>query len=116
VLAHYVAGLAVECLLRAYRLRLDTAFDERHDLRELAKHSGFWEIVPGHQRKAIGVKFSEVMERWQNNHRYRCEDSLKRFLKQKKLYSKIKGNFVKESSRKIVDAALDVVTIGAKAW
>ena len=32
VLAHYVAGLAVECMLRAYRGRIDPVFYGRHDL------------------------------------------------------------------------------------
>lgn len=32
-LSNYLAGLAVECLLRAYSHRLDDTFDARHDLR-----------------------------------------------------------------------------------
>jgi len=36
----YAAGLAVESLLRAYRVLRDPAFDERHDLRLLLAESG----------------------------------------------------------------------------
>jgi len=31
-LAMYISGLAVECILRAFRLLKDPTFDERHDL------------------------------------------------------------------------------------
>ncbi len=33
--AMYASGLAVECLLRAFRLLNDPSFDERHDLWQL---------------------------------------------------------------------------------
>jgi hypothetical protein len=116
VLAHYVAGLSVECLLRAYRCRITTIFDERHDLWALAKTSGFLNIVPDNQRPTINAALGEVVSRWQNDHRYRSEESLRRFLKEKKLYLRIKGDFVKENSRRIVNAAFDLVNIGDKAW
>ncbi|MBE0535291.1 MAG: HEPN domain-containing protein [Phycisphaerae bacterium] len=116
VLAHYVAGLAVECLLRAYRSRVSKTFDERHDLMEIFKKSGFGDIVPDSQRERIGAAIGDVVSRWQNDHRYRSEESLRRYLKKKKLNLKIKGDFVKENSRRIVNAAWDLVTIGAKAW
>ena len=38
--AIYFAGVAVECILRAYRVRIDPAFDSRHDLADLLKASG----------------------------------------------------------------------------
>lgn len=35
--AMYASGIAVECLLRAFRLLRNTSFDERHDLWQLWK-------------------------------------------------------------------------------
>jgi HEPN domain-containing protein len=116
VLAHYVAGLAVECLLRAYRYRLSKTFDERHDLTEIFNNSGFRDIVPDNQRDRIGAALGDVVSRWQNDHRYRSEESLRRYLRKKKLNVKVKGDFVKENSRRIVNAAWDLVSIGATAW
>jgi len=116
VLAHYVAGLAVECLFRAYRLRIDATFDERHDLRLLEKASGFSDIVPGSQRKIISAALGDVIARWQNDHRYRSEESLRRFLKERKLSLKVKGDFVKENSRRIANAALQLVNLGDTSW
>ena len=117
VLAHYVAGLAVECLLRAYLYRVNPKlFYSRHDLWELEKASGFSDIVPNSQRQKISAALGDVVSRWQNDHRYRSERSLRRFLTGKKLYWRIKGDFVKENSRRIVEAALELVNLGAMAW
>lgn len=46
VLCHYMSGLAVECLLRAYRFRKDPEFDSRHDLFALYHASGMADQIP----------------------------------------------------------------------
>jgi hypothetical protein len=43
-LAIYVGGLAVECLLRAYKTRRDASFDQRHDLLRLFSDSGMLSV------------------------------------------------------------------------
>src|SRR5262245_18567646 len=43
-LAMYCSGLAVECILRAYRWRIEPSFEGRHDLDDLFKASGLLEI------------------------------------------------------------------------
>ena len=57
-LAHYLAGLAVECHLRAYLRRKTSEFDSRHDLRDLATESGYYQIVPAVQVSGFSAKFS----------------------------------------------------------
>lgn len=115
-LAHYVAGLAVECMFRAYRVRIDPQFDEKHYLGKLAKASGFLDIISSERVEVISAALSEVEARWQNDHRFRSEESLRRFLVERKLYLRIKGDFVKESSRRIVNAATELVNLGARQW
>jgi len=39
-----------------------------------------------------------------------------RFLRKKKLHTKIKGDFVKANSRRIVNAAFELVNLGASVW
>ena len=68
-LSHYFAGLAVECLLRAY-LRSADKFDADHNLETLADKANFYELVPLAQRENYGAKFSEINQRWRSNHRY----------------------------------------------
>src|SRR5215831_2337061 len=50
-LAIYCGGLAVECILRAYRWRKAPSFEGRHDLKELFDASGFLRTSKERARK-----------------------------------------------------------------
>jgi hypothetical protein len=63
VLSYYAAGLAVKCMLRAYRYRVDRQFEERHDLYELAKAGRFFELVPDAQQAVMTASLLEVSTR-----------------------------------------------------
>ena len=65
--AHYWAGLAVECMLRAYRLGHQPGFDSRHDLAELARDSRFYDYVPSRQAREVAAAMLEVVVRWRND-------------------------------------------------
>src|SRR3954466_9232425 len=71
VLCHYVSGLAVECLLRAYRFRKNPEFDSRHDLFALYDASGMADQIPESEAFAVNAALAEVVRRWANDHRYR---------------------------------------------
>ena len=49
-LAIYVGGVAVECLLRAFKGRRDPTFDEKHDLLRLFAASGMLRVDPDRLR------------------------------------------------------------------
>ena len=118
-LAHYTAGLAVECLLRAYRRRSDPDFDSRHDLQQLYVASGFMHVVSsvGDRQRAAALTWLDVLlPRWRNNHRYLSERSFRHFLKQEGLDRGVRGNYVKENSRLVVDAASRLVQLGVGRW
>ncbi|HOO15982.1 MAG: hypothetical protein KBH81_01885 [Phycisphaerae bacterium] len=114
-LAHYIAGLAVECVLRAFKSRLDPVLDERHDLYQLAKGGRFFDRVSEKHLPDLLAAFGEVVARWDNGHRYRSESALRKFLVQRRLFSG-KGDLLRNSSRRIVNAALQVVSFGAQTW
>lgn len=114
VMAHYVAGLAVECILRAYRYRIDPVFDARHDLHSLYSLSQFGNIVSLDREEEISQAFVEVVRRWNNNYRYCSEHSLRNRLRQANLGRT--GKFVRESSRLIVIAAIKIVEQGVLHW
>lgn len=115
VLAVYAAGLAVECVLRAYRVRVDPEFSSRHDLWELAAEARFADLVPGLAEK-YAADLGAVAVRWSNNHRFRTAAALLKYLKRAGLDRRVKGDVLKENSRRIVNAALDLVTLGARLW
>ena len=50
-LAIYTGGLAVECILRAFRWNKDKSFEGRHDLEDLLRSSDFLSINEDRSRK-----------------------------------------------------------------
>lgn len=114
-LAHYVAGLAVECMLRAFKSRLDPILDERHDLNRLARRGRFFDRASETRLPILAAWLGEVVTRWDNGHRYRSESALRKFLTKRRLFVG-KGDLLTNSSRRIVNAAVEVVTYGAQQW
>ena len=114
VMAHYVAGLAVECIFRAYRYRIDPVFDARHNLEALYAAANFGAVIPPDQGPAVEAALAEVVRCWSSNHRFRSELALREYLRQANLGRT--GKFVRESSRRIVNAALVIVKQGEIHW
>lgn len=60
-LAMYAAGLAVECILRAFKMRRTNVFDDRHDLLLLFQASGMLDVDPDTIHSAgLSAKASEA--------------------------------------------------------
>lgn len=116
VLCHYAAGLAVECLLRAYRYRRDPAFDARHDLYLLFGLSGMQTRLSEAKAASALRALLLVAHRWNNDYRFRDEASLRRRLRSMGVHRGVRGDFVKESARLIVAAAGRFLQIGLTAW
>lgn len=116
VLSHYVAGVAVECMLRAYRFRRNPEFDARHDLYKLFHSSDIRQVLKLEEFYAANSAVASVSFRWANDFRYRSTEDLTRFLKRIGADRGIKGSVLKENARRSVEAAAEVVRIGAKAW
>jgi hypothetical protein len=122
VMACYVAGLAVECILLAYLAKTGLAREDRHDLRKLALRSGFWDAfadVPKRDRLS-GVLQELATRWWANSHRYRSEGELRAFLKGRGLFRidgiYVKGDLVEYCSRLAVNSANELVAAGVEKW
>ena len=116
VLTAYVSGLAVECMFRAYRGRIDPEFDSRHDLFELAREAKFADVIPPNLLPKYASDFGVVATRWNNSHRFRSEDALRRMLKHRQFDRRIKGDYLKENVRLMLDASSGIVTLGDQLW
>lgn len=128
-LAIYIGGVAVECLLRAFKGRRDPTFDERHNLLLLYKASGMWLVDSD---RLLALKWSprqldeyslllegamnDVYKMWANNYRFASEQRLKSHLKKMTGYKKIKGDYLKEQSRRFLNAAQTVFDKGMVLW
>jgi HEPN domain-containing protein len=115
-LSMYVSGLAVECLLRAFRLLKDPTFDERHDLWQLWKNTELANIHSKFYHKKIHISMGVVMSLWRNDYRFRSEAALRAYLKKIGVDRGVKGDFLKFNSKKLYDAAETIIYIGANLW
>ncbi|HJT34187.1 MAG TPA: hypothetical protein VJ783_19225 [Pirellulales bacterium] len=128
-LAIYVGGVAVECLLRAFKGRRDPSLDERHDLLRLFSASGMLRIhrdkllanrwseaqVDSHVR-SLQAAVNEIYKLWANNYRFASEERLRAHLKEVTGYQKIKGDYLKEQTRRFLTSAQKFIEKGVVLW
>lgn len=115
-LANYAAGLSVECIFRAYSFRFDQSFDCRHDLQAWYDVARFDNIVPSSQKEAVAAAQGIMITHWTNSQRYCSLKFLRAYFKLAGLDRGIRGDFVKELTRRTVDAAYVLVTLGSLQW
>ena len=115
-LAMYVAGLSAECLFRAHRERLGLPARTDHNLSELAAEAKFAASIPKSDRAAYELAMGRLIAGWENKHRFRSGESMRRWLKLRKLDRKIKGDPLKENARRMIGGAVALFNIGAKLW
>jgi hypothetical protein len=114
--AIYLAGVAIECLLRAYILRRDPAFDSRHDLSEMLKRSELADFVRAKDRIDVSAWLGTIWARWKNNYRYASDERLQSEFKRLAHDRGIKGNYLKENSSQVIEAAFQLRAIGERRW
>jgi hypothetical protein len=128
-LAIYVGGVAVECLLRAFKGRRDPTFDEKHHLLRLFAASGMLRVdraklrakhwtdvqIDGHLR-TLQVAVNEIFRLWANNYRFASEERLRSHLKQITGHQKIKGDYLKEQARQFLSSAQKFIDKGVVQW
>ena len=128
-LAMYVAGLATECILRAFKLRRDPVFDERHDLLLLFRASGMLDVDPetiqhaGLSHTSSAEYFRElqaavniIYSLWGNDYRFASEERLRAHVKRLKLDRGIKGDTLKYNALKLIKSAQLFRDRGVLQW
>lgn len=114
--AIYLAGVAVECLLRAYILRETKEFESRHDLTDLMRKSSIADFIPPQQNREFGAYLTTVWRRWKNNYRYASISRLSSEFRDMGLFSGIKGDPLKENARVTILATEKIISAGVLAW
>ncbi|MDZ7289925.1 MAG: HEPN domain-containing protein [candidate division KSB1 bacterium] len=114
--AMYASGLAVECLLRAFRILKDSSFEERHDLWQLWKKTVLANIrrKPTYERSY--ALMNEINLRWRNSFRFAPADEINSFLKNADQHRGIKGDILKYNSKRLYEAARELIQLGAVQW
>lgn len=116
VISMYTAGLAAECMLRAYR-RAEMPFDERHDLRELLKACDVDRL--GEAGKArLRVPIQTIHQLWTNSLRFSHEKKARSRLRAMGLDRGYPRNAdpLKNRCTELWDACSEVVTVGEQRW
>ena len=125
----YVAGVSVECFLRAYKMLRDKTFDERHDLRRLFKASGMLSVDPAVLRARgltesqindhhcdLQTALADVYKLWSNEYRFASEDRLRVHLKSRILDRRTKGDLLKDNALALLNAAQTFHDKGIFLW
>ncbi len=128
-LAMYCAGLAVECMLRAYRWRKEPFFEGRHALLKLLKDSGFLALSDQAMREKgynevevirlsaqLRAAASDVATLWNNNLRFASEARLKAFIVSINRHLGKKGDPCKANALDLVNAAQKIIDRGVLLW
>ena len=115
-LAHYWAGVAVECILRAHGLLEDDAFTSRHDLNNLASRADFFGLIRDARQSDYVAKISEANLRWRSNHRYVTEGQLLTYLNGTRIDRRIKGDRLKYNSQRMYTLAEETVGLRVLKW
>jgi len=108
--------IGFECILRAYIVRRKPQFDARHDIRLLFRDSRLSEGLRDEQKDQLNANIGLISVLWENQHRFRSEASLRRFLKSGFHDRGIRGDALKENARRLISAATQVVLLGKKKW
>ena len=114
--AIYFAGVSIECLLRAFITHGDPQFDQRHDLRELCKKAQLQDLIRPANRRQADAWLGDVWMRWKNNYRFASDDRLRTQFRKLGHNRGIKGDFLKENSRIVVESAYQLRTLGVRRW
>ena len=128
-LAVYIAGLSVECMLRAFIMRRTSELNEGHNLQSLFVESRL--ASPTTKNRSITQSQSDRLEDqrlrsfnaindlqvvWSNQLRYASEQRFKRSLERKGKLHRLKGDAVRANSRLAIEAATMIITLGAQEW
>lgn len=125
----YCSGLAVECLLRAFRWKADKSFEGRHDLNDLLKASGILRVNDEYMRRKgkdeeeilrasreFRAAVNEIVILWHNNLRFASEMRLKAHLTELNRVQGIKGDPLRKNALDLIDAAQLIINKGIVLW
>lgn len=130
----YLAGVAVESMLRAYRLKVDRRFDSRHDLarwfvaskldNRLEDHLNRQQKAPQEtERRIMELRSAvgEVSDVWRNDHRFASEKLVARDFWERRIIPRKgskgpKPQVLRAMVRTLLKNARVVVNAGVEAW
>jgi hypothetical protein len=125
----YIAGVAVESMLRAIRAKQTREFTSRHDVlslfaecrmlkvgEETLKAKGWRDEDIESHMQSLRTAVNGVYVLWHNNYRYASEDRVAAHLKRLKLFQRAKGDILKSKALELFNAANLFIAKGILQW
>ena len=116
----YCAGVAIECMLRAYITKYTLEFDSKHDLEKLYEKSQIASKLSNNEKEQLSTAIKRVNKFWNNNLRYTSEKRIKRVIAheiiRKHTNSKDISNYIKNVYSDIFNATELIITKGKEKW
>jgi predicted metal-dependent hydrolase len=78
ILSIYCAGIAIECMFRAYITKYTKEFDSKHNLEKLYNKSLLASYADTNQKKRLSIAVKKASSIWSNDLRYVSEKRMKR--------------------------------------
>lgn len=66
--------------------------------------------------QTLRIASNEIFRLWANNYRFASEERLRSHLKRMTSYQRIKGDYLKEQSRRFLNAAQTFIDKGVVLW
>lgn len=116
VLSMYLAGVAAECMLRAWH-HPDLPFDERHDVVRLFDACDLDRLSESAVRR-LRVPLQTIHLLWLNGYRYAHDKQVRSHLHEHELDRDVHKNAdrLKVKCGQLFDACSEVVTVGEDRW
>lgn len=119
VMSMYAAGVAAECMLRAYHHR-DRPFDERHDivaLYEACDPERLGEFSDNARRRFRGA-IQDIRLLWLNSYRFASESMVRAHLHRMQLDRGLKrdADALKVRASELFEACAWIVSMGKERW
>lgn len=110
----YLSGVAVECMLRAYRGRELSDFESRHDLKQLMAESGVLSFIRDAERRDFAAHLATVWSFWRNNLRYAEQSRFDSWVRS--IHPQRRSEAAGWASAEVYRSADYVVTRGVLRW
>lgn len=115
-LTHFFAGVAVECMLRAFLVKSNRSWQARHDLHQIAAEAKFFDLVPKSQKIEFSGKFTILNKRWNSNHRYFTMREVERHLQRVGAEQNVPGLLLQNNAETMLRLATEIIKLGRSKW
>ncbi len=114
----YIAGVAIECMFRAYITKYTKEFDAKHDLEKLYTKSLLGSELDTKEREVFTIAVKRANQIWSNDMRYASEKRMKRLIAHKNIKADLNdvNKYIERHFSDIFEATEIIISKGREKW